>query len=735
MRKFPLYRQHDSMQCGVTCLRMICAYWGKEYPAEYLDRLCGASREGVSLLGISETAAELGLKSVCAKLTTGQLAEVELPAILHWNQNHFVVLYRISRKRGGKTVYHVADPGKGLRQYDGPSFEAGWIETRSRGEDKGIAMLAQPTPAFFSKRVPGKTERRSFTFLLGYLKRYRYYFGQVFLGLAVGSLLQLLFPFLTQAIVDLGIDHEDLGLIWLILLGQLALVTSQTALDFIQRWILLHVSMRVNISLVSDFFIKLLRLPMGFFDTRLMGDLMQRMGDHKRVEQYLTNEALTVLFSLLTFLVFGGVLLVYDPLIFAVFGAGSLLYGLWIAFFLGKRKRIDYELFEKEAENNNKTYRFITTMQEIKLQDCEQRRRWEWEDVQAGLFRVQAKSLKLRQAQEAGGILITQVKNILVTVLAATAVINGQMTLGMMLAVQYIIGQLNRPVEQLMRFIYASQDVKISLDRINEIHGQMEEEDGSESLKAYPDGEPGDLSLRRADFSYDPHAPRKTIDGVSLTIPRGKVTAIVGTSGSGKTTLVKLLLGFYPLLSGEIRVGRTPLGQLNKKWWRRQCGVVMQDGVIFSESIARNIAVDDGPIDTARLARAVEIANIKEFIQSLPLRYDTVIGPDGIGLSQGQKQRVLIARAVYKDPDYIFLDEATNALDANNEQAIVRNLDTFYKGKTVVIVAHRLSTVRHADQIIVIERGKIIETGDHQSLIDRRGAYYRLVSNQLELGN
>lgn len=735
MRKFPLYRQHDSMQCGVTCLRMICAYWGKEYPAEYLDRLCGASREGVSLLGISETAAELGLKSVCARLTTGQLAEVELPAILHWNQNHFVVLYRISRKRGGKTVYHVADPGKGLRQYDGPSFEAGWIETRSRGEDKGIAMFAQPTPAFFSKRVPGKTERRSFTFLLGYLKRYRYYFGQVFLGLAVGSLLQLLFPFLTQAIVDLGIDHEDLGLIWLILLGQLALVTSQTALDFIQRWILLHVSMRVNISLVSDFFIKLLRLPMGFFDTRLMGDLMQRMGDHKRVEQYLTNEALTVLFSLLTFLVFGGVLLVYDPLIFAVFVAGSLLYGLWIAFFLGKRKRIDYELFEKEAENNNKTYRFITTMQEIKLQDCEQRRRWEWEDVQAGLFRVQAKSLKLRQAQEAGGILITQVKNILVTVLAATAVINGQMTLGMMLAVQYIIGQLNRPVEQLMRFIYASQDVKISLDRINEIHGQMEEEDGSESLKAYPDGEPGDLSLRRADFSYDPHAPRKTIDGVSLTIPRGKVTAIVGTSGSGKTTLVKLLLGFYPLLSGEIRVGRTPLGQLNKKWWRRQCGVVMQDGVIFSESIARNIAVDDGPIDTARLARAVEIANIKEFIQSLPLRYDTVIGPDGIGLSQGQKQRVLIARAVYKDPDYIFLDEATNALDANNEQAIVRNLDTFYKGKTVVIVAHRLSTVRHADQIIVIERGKIIETGDHQSLIDRRGAYYRLVSNQLELGN
>ena len=735
MRKFPLYRQHDSMQCGVTCLRMICAYWGKEYPAEYLDRLCGASREGVSLLGISETAAELGLKSVCARLTTGQLAEVELPAILHWNQNHFVVLYRISRKRGGKTVYHVADPGKGLRQYDGPSFEAGWIETRSRGEDKGIAMLAQPTPAFFSKRVPGKTVRRSFTFLLGYLKRYRYYFGQVFLGLAVGSLLQLLFPFLTQAIVDLGIDHEDLGLIWLILLGQLALVTSQTALDFIQRWILLHVSMRVNISLVSDFFIKLLRLPMGFFDTRLMGDLMQRMGDHKRVEQYLTNEALTVLFSLLTFLVFGGVLLVYDPLIFAVFVVGSLLYGLWIAFFLGKRKRIDYELFEKEAENNNKTYRFITTMQEIKLQDCEQRRRWEWEDVQAGLFRVQAKSLKLRQAQEAGGILITQVKNILVTVLAATAVINGQMTLGMMLAVQYIIGQLNRPVEQLMRFIYASQDVKISLDRINEIHGQMEEEDGSESLKAYPDGEPGDLSLRRADFSYDPHAPRKTIDGVSLTIPRGKVTAIVGTSGSGKTTLVKLLLGFYPLLSGEIRIGRTPLGQLNKKWWRRQCGVVMQDGVIFSESIARNIAVDDGPIDTAWLARAVEIANIKEFIQSLPLRYDTVIGPDGIGLSQGQKQRVLIARAVYKDPDYIFLDEATNALDANNEQAIVRNLDTFYKGKTVVIVAHRLSTVRHADQIIVIERGKIVETGDHQSLIDRRGAYYRLVSNQLELGN
>ena len=505
-------------------------------------------------------------------------------------------------------------------------------------------------------------------------------------------------------------------------------------MDFIRRWILLHISMRINISLVSDFFIKLLKLPMSFFDTKLMGDLMQRMNDHNRVEKFLTTQMLNVTFSLLSFIVFGCVLLGYNIFIFLIFLTGSILYGIWIAIFLKKRKLLDYELFEKQAMNNNKTYQFITSMQEIKLQNCEQRRRWEWEDVQADLFQVNMKSLKLQQTQEAGSIFINEVKNIIITVLAATAVIHGQMTLGMMLAVQYIIGQLNAPVEQLMNFLYSLQDVKISLERINEIHEMENEENNKEALNAFHDRDKS-LSFKNADFKYDPHNPNKTLDGINITIPEGKVTAIVGTSGSGKTTMIKLLLGYYPLLAGEITIGSTDLQKYNLKWWRKHCGVVMQDGVIFSESIARNIAVDDGEIDKERLLQAARIACIDNYIQTLPLKYNTLIGQDGIGLSQGQKQRILIARAVYNNPDYIFLDEATNALDANNERAIVENLMEFYKGKTVVIVAHRLSTVKNADQLIVIERGKIIETGTHTELIDRQGAYYHLVKNQLELGS
>ena len=465
-----------------------------------------------------------------------------------------------------------------------------------------------------------------------------------------------------------------------------------------------------------------------------MGVLMQRMNDHNRVEKFLTTQMLNVTFSLLSFIVFGCVLLGYNIFIFLIFLTGSILYGIWIAIFLKKRKLLDYELFEKQAMNNNKTYQFITSMQEIKLQNCEQRRRWEWEDVQADLFQVNMKSLKLQQTQEAGSIFINEVKNIIITVLAATAVIHGQMTLGMMLAVQYIIGQLNAPVEQLMNFLYSLQDVKISLERINEIHEMENEENNKEALNAFHDRDKS-LSFKNADFKYDPHNPNKTLDGINITIPEGKVTAIVGTSGSGKTTMIKLLLGYYPLLAGEITIGSTDLQKYNLKWWRKHCGVVMQDGVIFSESIARNIAVDDGEIDKERLLQAARIACIDNYIQTLPLKYNTLIGQDGIGLSQGQKQRILIARAVYKNPDYIFLDEATNALDANNERAIVENLMEFYKGKTVVIVAHRLSTVKNADQLIVIERGKIIETGTHTELIDRQGAYYHLVKNQLELGS
>ena len=727
------FHQHDSMQCGIASLQMICKYFGREYTLDSLSKLCFATTEGVSMLGINEAANTLGLHTACARISIAMLNEAPLPCILHWNQNHFVVLYKIKKSK----KFYVADPGKGLVAYTLDEFKQHWISTNSNGEDKGIAMFLETTPAFFTYKMQGEEkikEKRSFRFLFVYVKKYRKYFGQIILGLVVGSLLQLVLPFLTQSIVDVGIKNQDIGFVWLILLGQLMLTISRTAIDFIRRWLLLHISLRINISLVSDFFIKLLKLPMSFFDTKLMGDLMQRMNDHSRVNTFLTQQTLNITFAMLTFVVFSVVLFFYNKLVFVIFLLGSILYGGWMTLFLKRRKVLDYELFEQQAINNNKTYEFITSMQEIKLQDCEQRRRWEWEDTQADLFGVQMKSLKLQQTQEAGSIFINEVKNIIITVVAATAVIHGQMTLGMMLAVQYIIGQLNSPVEQLMNFFYSLQDVKISLERINEIH-QMDDENGKESLLTSIEDKNEGIDIKNIMFKYDPHALRKTIDDVSIHVPQGKVTAIVGASGSGKTTLIRLMLGYYPVLEGKINIGNTDINKLNKKWWRRQCGVVMQDGVIFSESIARNIAVDDGDIDKERLLKAAEIACIKDYVMALPLKFNTKIGRDGVGLSQGQKQRILIARAVYKNPDYIFLDEATNSLDANNERSIVENLDKFYKGKTVVIVAHRLSTVKNADQIVVIDHGNVVEVGNHESLTAKRGAYYNLVKNQLELGN
>ena len=718
------------MTCGVACLQMISSFFGKKFDQKFLLDICHATAEGVSLLGIKDSAEKLGLDAISARLSLDKLVSSALPCILHWNQNHFVVLYKVK-----KGVFYIADPGKGLTTYKEEEFREHWLVTASDGEEKGIVMFLEPTQAFYEHEdVCEQKNGKSFRVLFEYIKQYRKFFVQILLGLFFCSLLQLALPFLTQNIVDIGIKNKDLDFIWLILIGQLVITFSRTTIDFIRRWLLLHISMRINISLVSDFFIKLFQLPMSFFDTKLLGDLMQRIGDHSRVNSFLTQQTLSVAFSLVCFVVFGCVLLVYNRLIFSIFLLGSIIYGCWIMLFLCRRKVIDYELFEQQAINNNNTYQLLTSMQEIKLQDCEQRRRWEWEDVQADLFRVQMKSLKLQQTQEAGSIFINELKNIIITFVSATAVINGSLTLGMMLAVQYIIGQLNSPIEQLMNFVYSVQDVKISLERINEIHRKDNEEDFRRTRETF-DGERRDVELKNVDFKYDPHALAKTIDGVSINIPEGKVTAIVGASGSGKTTLIKLLLGYYPVSSGAITIAGHNIDEYNLKWWRRQCGVVMQDGVIFSESIARNIAVDDDDIDMERLVSAAGIANVQDFVMALPLKYNTKVGRDGVGLSQGQKQRILIARAVYKNPKFILLDEATNSLDASNERTIVEKLSAFYKGRTVVVVAHRLSTVKSADQIIVLDKGKVVETGNHLSLTAKRGAYYNLVKNQLELGN
>ena len=722
------------MDCGPACLTMIAAHYGRHYTLDHLREQCFIGREGVSLLGISKAAEQIGFRTVGGRLTFDKLAEKALlPCVVHWNQEHFVVVYAIRKKKKEYTV-SVADLGKGLVTYPREAFCRHWISTCTGGEEKGIALLLEPTQLFYEQegdRLPSENRIR---FLWKYLIKYKRFFGQLILGLFIGSLLQLIFPFLTQAIVDTGIQGKDIGFIWLVLIAQMVLLLSRTAIDFIRRKILLHISTRINVSLISDFFIKLMKLPMKFFDTKLTGDLLQRIEDHRRIENFLTNQTISIVFSVFTFMIFSIVLFVYHLPIFTVFIAGSILYGLWIRIFLKKRRLLDYKMFEQQGMNRNVVYQLITGMQEIKLQGCEQRKRWEWEDVQADLFDVNMQSLNLRQNQEAGGIFINELKNILVTVLAATAVINGSLTLGMMLSIQYIIGQLNSPVEQLMSFIYQWQDVSISLDRMNEIHTQQNDEGTGRSIAALPRDVETDIHIRNVCFRYDGARPDYVLEGIDLHIPQGKVTAIVGASGSGKTTLIKLLLGYYMPNEGELLVGGENLSQFNPAWWRTQCGAVMQEGYLFSDTIARNIAVSDDEIDTDRLRHAAQTAHIAEYIEGLPLGYNTKIGQDGQGVSQGQRQRILIARVVYKNPPFVFLDEATNALDANNERAIVENLSEFYKGKTVVVVAHRLSTVKHADRIVVLEGGRIAETGTHAELTTRKGRYYELVRNQLELG-
>ena len=737
MPKFPHIRQKDAMDCGPSCLAMVSAHYGCPLDLAVLRERCFLAKDGVSLLGLSRAAEQIGFRTVGGRITFDVLAnKAPLPCIAHWDQEHFVVVYDVQRsRRGGYTVF-VADPGKELLTYTADEFCQHWLSTRTGGEDKGVVLLLEPAqelhpPDGLAEVAP--VRQRRVRFLWGYIRRYRRYFAHLVLGLAVGALIQLVFPFLTQAIVDAGIGGRDIGFVWLVLLAQLMLLFSRTAVDFVRGKLLLHIGARINISLISDFFVKLMRLPMRFFDTKLMGDLLQRIDDHHRVESFLTSSTLNLLFSGITFVVFGVVLLTYNLPIFLVFMGGSALYGLWISAFLKRRRQLDYRYFEQSGRNRNVTYQLINGMQEIKLQGCEQRKRWEWEDVQADMFDVNLKSLNLEQVQQAGSVAINELKNILTTVLAATAVINGQMTLGMMLAVQYIIGQLNSPVEQLVGFIYSWQDVSISLERMSEIHDEADEEDDQRTVHQLQGS--ADICISNLCFKYSGVKPTYVLDSINLTIPQGKVTAIVGASGSGKTTLLKLLLGYYVPQEGAIAVGGIDLTRFNLVWWRSRCGVVMQDGFLFSDTIAHNIAISDEQPDLERIRYAARVACIADYIESLPLGYNTKVGQDGQGLSQGQRQRLLIARTVYKNPDVVLLDEATNALDANNERAIVDNLTEFYRNKTVVVVAHRLSTVRHADQIVVLDGGRVVEQGSHDELTALRGRYFELVRNQLELGS
>lgn len=730
-RRFLHYRQLDAMDCGPTCLRMIARHYGKDYTLETLRSRSYITRAGVSMLGISEAAESIGFKTMALRISLRQLIDdMPLPCILHWNQNHFVVCYDIKPTRGGHR-YYIADPASKNITYTDAEICRCWLATKIDGEERGAALALRPTPAFYEETDETASRQRSLGFFIRYLRPYRREIVQLFAGLLVTSILQLIFPFLTQALVDVGIRNSSLSFIMLILAGQLTVSVSQLAVEFIRGWILLHVNARINISLISDFLIKLMRLPLSFFDAKNIGDIMQRIGDHSRIESFLTGSSLNTLFSFVNFFIFSLVLALYNPLILLIYFIGNTLYIGWIAFFLKYRRELDIRRFAQASGEQSTLIQMITGMQEIKLNNCEQQKRWQWEGIQVKLFKISVKGQALAQIQQVGSVFFNQMTSLIISFIAAKGVVEGNMTLGMMVSLTYIVGALNGPVNSFIGFIRQWQDAKISLERLNEIHQKDDEEiNPHEKLQSMPDSH--DIEFRNVSFSYDGAERDYVISDLSMTIPAGKVTAIVGASGGGKTTLVKLMLGFYHPVKGEILVGGIPLNKIDAHIWRANTGAVMQDGFIFSDTIAANIAVADGAPDTLRLHNAANVANISEFIDRLPLRYNTKIGMEGSAISQGQRQRILIARVVYKDPAYIFFDEATNALDANNERAIMQSLDSFYKGKTVVVVAHRLSTVRSADNIIVIDHGRIAEQGTHSQLIARKGKYYNLVINQLE---
>lgn len=737
------------MDCGPTCLRMVAKYYGKSYSLQYLRSRSYITREGVSMLGISEAAENIGFRTKGYRLTWEELRDdVPLPCIVHWKQQHFVVVYDIKKKtlsmfpRGVRrnrvtdkkeAIVYIADPASGLLTYTKDEFLKCWISTKTQGKNEGAALLLEPTPDFY-KHEDEEKGKLKFVYLLGYLRPYRKYIIQLGLGMLTGSFISMIFPFLTQSVVDYGINNSDLAFIILVLVAQMVLVLGQTANGLIRSWIMLHVTTRISISLITDFLIKLMKLPIAFFDIKMIGDIMQRIQDHNRIQSFLTKSLIDIVFATLTLIIYTFIMATYHFGILGIFFMGSALYIGWVMLFLKRRREIDYKRFQQSSANQSNIVQLINGMQEIKLNACEKQKRWEWESIQARLYRVGIKGMVLNQNQQLGATFINQAKDLFISFLSAKAVITGDMTLGMMMAVQYIIGQLNAPIQQFIGFTQQAQDAKISLERLGEIHDR-EDEERPEDGKIHEIPPSADIELKNVVFQYEGPHSEKVLKKINLKIPAKKVTAIVGISGSGKTTLIKLLLGFYEPVRGKISLNGTELKRYSESSWRKKCGVVMQEGFIFSDTIANNIGVMDDVPDLDKTEHAVVTANIGDFIETLPLRYNTKIGTQGHGLSTGQKQRILIARAVYKNPDYIFFDEATNALDAKNERIIMENLERFFRGRTVVIVAHRLSTVKKADQIVVLEKGQIVEKGTHKELVSVKGAYFNLVKDQLELGD
>ena len=730
--------QLDAMDCGPSCLSMIIKYYDRLYPLQYLRELTYASRNGVTMLGIADAAEAVGLKTLGIRTSFDKLTEKAiLPCIIHWRQDHFVVVYKIKAQKtplGYKGTVYVADPSFGLIEYSVDEFMNGWIATKVEGKDKGMVLMLSPTPDFYEK-TNLEEGKKSIRWFLNYLRPYKKLLFQLVLGILFGLILQLIFPFLNQSVVDIGIVNNDLNFIVIILIFQLILAISQMLVGFVQSWISLHVNTRINISLISDYLAKLLKLPMTFFDSKNTGDIMQRIGDHDRIQGFLTGNSISIFFSFFNFIIFACILGWYNIALLLIFAFGYTLYVLWVVAFLHVRRKLDYKRFEKASRNQSNIIQLINGVEEIKLNNSEKRMRWHWETIQAELFEISVKGISIGQLQSAGSFFISQAVGIILSIISAKSVIEGKLTLGMMMSISYIIGQLRGPVENFIGFIHSYQDAKISIERLGEVHFMKDEDHEKEASVNELFSTDNSIFIDKVSFSYQSPSAPLVLKDISIKIPQNKITAIVGASGSGKTTLMKLLIGNYAPKSGMIKIGETNLSNINPHYWRSQCGVVMQDGFIFSRTIAENIAVSDEIVDKQKLFNAARIANIRDFVEERPAGFNTKIGQEGSGLSQGQKQRILIARAIYKDPAYLFFDEATNALDANNEKTIMENLAEFYQGKTVVIIAHRLSTVKHADQIIVLNNGEIAEQGNHHELINLKGIYFELVHNQLELGN
>jgi ATP-binding cassette subfamily B protein len=725
---FTFFKQLDYRDCGPTCLRMVAKFYGKTFSREFLRDQAGITRMGVTMAGIADAAEAIEMRTLGMRIALESLVtEAPTPFIVPWRQKHFVVVYKTTKEK-----IFVADPAQGLLEYTHAVFLEAWTAAQDK---TGFVLLLEPNPNFFTLEED-KTKVKGFGFLWPYLRPYKKLINQLLIGLLVGATIQFIMPFLMQSVVDIGVNNQDIPFIYLILIAQIVLFLSQTLVSIFREWLLLHVSGRFNIKMVSDFLFKMLKLPVIFFDTRNTGEHLQRIQDHARVQNFVSSSSFNMIYSTVLFIVFNGVLAFYNLKIFVVFLIGAICYVGYTLFFLKKRAELDFKRFDEQSASQTSLVQIINGVREIKVNNSQRKNRWKWEQVQISLFKTSMSSLKLAQYQTIGSNFINELKNIIITFLSATAVVNGDITLGMMLSIQYIVGQLNLPLSNFIGFIQLWQDAKISLERLWQVHSKEDEDAVKDNkLKELPQNK--DIVIKDLSYQYGSKSSAMVLKNLNFTILEGKTTAIVGASGSGKTTLIKLLLKFYEPTNGSIKIGSTDLSTINNDFWRMNCGAVLQETFIFNDTIAGNISESEQNeiIDREKLKIAAHIANIEDFIEKLPNKLNTELGTSGIRLSGGQEQRLMIARAVYKNPAYVFFDEATSSLDANNEKTIMEKLNSFLKGRTSVIVAHRLSTVRNADNIIVLENGEVVEQGNHEVLTKLRGKYYELVKNQLELGN